>query len=286
MKAIHRMLQTSQEEEDVVLLAVQQAVPCVRTFGAVNWRGMFTLTAKEIHRFLKIFAQTVASPLVMTLLFYAVFAMGIGGSRQISGVSFLAFIVPGLVMMSMAQSAFVNTASSLILSKLQNNLVDVLMPPLSAFELTFGYSVAGLVRGLLVGAVSLAVLSLLTPMSFHSVGIIIYFAVMGSMMLSLIGLITGIWGDKFDHLGGIQNFIIMPATFLSGTFFTLSSLPEKWRFVCLVNPFFYMIDGFRYGFIGVAEGPLWGGMAILLLVNMVLFNVAYWMFARGTGLKT
>jgi len=285
MKAIHRMLKHPPEDEDVLLLT-QPVVSSVRVFGLVNWRGLWTLTVKENLRFLKIFPQTVLSPLVMTLLFYAVFVMGVGGAHKIGSVSFINFVIPGLVMMSVAQSAFINTASSLILSKLQNNLVDVLMPPLSPFELTLGYSIAGLVRGVLVGAVSLGVLALLTPLPLYSVPVILYFAVMGALMLSLMGLITGIWGDKFDHLGGIQSFIIMPATFLSGTFFTITSLPEKWQFACLVNPFFYMIDGFRGGFTGVFDGPLWGGIAYLFLINLFLFNVAYWMFARGTGLKT
>jgi len=285
MKAIRRMIKDPQEDEDALLLT-QPVVTAVREFGLVSWRGMWTLMVKEIHRFLKISAQTILSPLVMTLLFYAVFAMGFGGAHKINGVPFLTFVIPGLIMMSMAQSAFINTASSLILSKLQNNLVDVLMSPLSPFELTIGYSMAGLVRGILVGAASYAVMALLTPLPLHSISLIAYFAVMGSLMLSLIGLITGIWGDKFDHLGGIQNFIIMPATFLSGTFFSIVTLPEKWQFVCLVNPFFYMLDGLWGGFTGVFDGPLVGGMAYLFLINLVLFNVAYWMFARGTGLKT
>ena len=241
MKAVRRMLHPQPVEEDVLLLN-QSAMPIVRTFGRVNWLGMWTLTAKEIRRFLKISAQTILSPLVMTLLFYAVFILGVTGNQKIGAVPFMRFVMPGLIMMSMAQSAFINTASSLILSKLQGNMVDVLMPPLSPFELTVGYSVAGLVRGVLVGSVSYAVLAMLHPLPINSIPIVLFYAVMGSMMLSLMGLITGIWGDKFDHLGGIQNFIIMPATFLSGTFFSVSSLPEQWQFVCLVNPFFYMIE--------------------------------------------
>lgn len=278
------MMREPQEEEDVLLLA-QPLAPEVRHIGAVNWRGMWTLTAKEIHRFIKIAGQTLLSPLVMTLLFYAVFAMGMNSGHKIASVPFLHFIIPGLIMMSMAQSAFMNTASSLILSKLQGNIVDILMPPLSPMELTIGYTVSGVVRGLLVGAMTFGVLFFLTEIPFHAASVIAYFAVMGSMMLSLIGLITGIWGEKFDHMGSIQNFIIMPATFLSGTFFSVASLPEKWHFVCFMNPFFYMIDGFRYGFIGVSDGPILGGMAILLFVNVALFNIAYWMFARGTFLK-
>lgn len=284
MKAIRHMMTEPREEEDILLLT-EPLAPKVRVIGSVNWRGLWTLTAKEVHRFLKIPGQTLLSPLVMTLLFYAVFAMGMQGNHQIASIPFLRFIVPGLIMMAMAQSAFMNTAASLILSKIQGNIVDVLMPPLSPFELTLGYALSGLIRGLVVGALTLSVLSLISPILVHSVPVILYFATMGSLMLSLIGVITGVWGDKFDHMGTVQNFLIMPATFLSGTFYSVSGLPEKWHFVCFLNPFFYMIDGFRYGFIGYVDGQLWGGMAILLFLNMVLFNAAYWMFARGTRLK-
>ncbi|MGE4352176.1 MAG: ABC transporter permease [Bdellovibrionales bacterium] len=287
MKAIRHMMQQQSDEEAEALVLTELAVqPSVRDVGPVNWRGFFTLTAKETHRFLKIAGQTILSPLVMTLLFYAVFAMGMQGGHKIASVPFLHFVVPGLIMMAMAPSAFTNTASSLILSKVQGNIVDVLMPPLSPMELTMGFAVSGLIRGLLVGAVTYGVLALLTEIPIHNVWFILYFAVMGSMMLSLIGVITGVWGDKFDHMGSVQNFLIMPATFLSGTFFSVTSLPQEWRFVCFMNPFFYMIDGFRYGFIGIHEGNLIGGMAILLLINMALLHVAYWMFAHGTGLKS
>lgn len=284
MKAIRRMMQEPQEDEGILLLT-QPLPPQVRPLGVFNWRGMWTLTAKEIRRFMKIPGQTIISPLVMTLLFVAVFAMGTHGAQKLAGVPFLQFVVPGLIMMSIAQSAFMNSSSSLILSKLQGNIVDILMPPLSPFELAFGYAVSGLVRGLLVGAVSFGVLFFLVDIPLRHIPVALYFAAMGALMLSLIGLVTGIWAEKFDHMGAIQNFLIMPATFLSGTFFTVANLPDKWKAVCLVNPFFYMIDGFRYGFIGIADGPLLGGAAYLLLINIVLFNVAYWMFARGTHLK-
>jgi ABC-2 type transport system permease protein len=284
MKAIRRMMQEPEEEE--ILLLTEPLAPEVRSFGLLNWRGMATLTAKEIKRFLKIPVQTILSPLVMTLLFVAVFAVGLHGAPKLSGVPFLQFVVPGLIMMSIAQSAFVNASSSLILSKLQGNIVDILMPPLSPVELTVGYAVSGVVRGVLVGLVSFGVLFAVMSLPIHHAPVILYFAVMGSLMLSLMGLITGIWASKFDHMVAIQNFLIMPATFLSGTFFSLSTLPEQWKAFCLVNPFFYMIDGFRYGFTGVADGPLLGGAAYLLLMNIVLFNIAYWMFARGTHLKT
>src|SRR5262249_13854241 len=143
-----------------------------------------------------------------------------------------------------------------IISKVQGNIVDILMPPLSAIELTAGFVLGGIVRGLVVGLVSIGALAGFAPLPITNFGFIAYHTVMGSMMLALLGLIGGIWSDKFDHLAAVQNFIVMPATFLSGTFYTAAQLPPAWQFLCHLNPFFYMIDGFRYGFIGVSDGTL------------------------------
>lgn len=279
------MEQANAPVADAVLLDAS-AAPQIREIGVFNGRGLWTLTAKEIRRFLKIWIQTILSPLIMTVLFYAVFAVAPHGARTISGMPFLTFLIPGLVMMSMAQAAFINGSASLILSKLQGNIVDLLMAPLSPMELTIGYAVAGVARGLIVGGVSLATMAFLSPLHVPEPGAVLYFAFMGTLMLSLIGLITGIWGQDFDHMGAVLNFIVMPATFLSGTFFSISNLPPEWSWACTFNPFFYMIDGFRYGFTGRSESGILGGMAILLFMNMALFNAAYWMFARSARLRT
>lgn len=189
-------------------------------------------------------------------------------------------------MMSMVQNAFANTSSSMVISKVQGNIVDVLMPPLSAMELTAGYVFGGIARGLIVGLVSIGALAFFTSMPVTNLFFIAYYALMGSMMLALLGLIGGIWSDKFDHLAAVQNFIVMPATFLSGTFYTASQLPPFWQFLCHLNPFFYMIDGFRYGFIGISDGTLGTGLAVLAVCNMVLLFLAYTMIARGYKLKS
>lgn len=271
-----------------VLILTRSLKPTVRLFGALNGRGLWTLLCRETHRFTKIWLQTIVSPLVMTLLFYAVFSVGMGpvAPAKVGGVPFMQFLLPGLVMMSMAQSAFMDTSASLILSKIQRNIVDTLMAPLSPLELTLGYSLSGVLRGLVVGSCALLVLWPFQPLIAQQPLFVLYFSVMGCLMLSLVGLITGILSDKFDHLSAIQNFVIMPGTFLSGAFFSAQSLPQKWQFLCYSNPFFYMIDGFRYGFTGHADGSLLGGMASLLIVNLALFNVAYWLFASGTRLKS
>lgn len=262
-------------------------VPKPRALGIVNWLGLWTLTSKETERFLKVYAQTIIAPVVTTLLFYTVFALALGGThRMIGDLPYLSFLAPGLMMMSMAQNAFANTSSSIIISKVQGNIVDVLMPPLSAMELTAGYTAGGIVRGLAVGLASGAVLLLFTDLPVLHPGYLIYHAVMGSTMLALLGVIGGIWSEKFDHMAAVQNFIIMPATFLSGTFYTVGQLPGAWKLLCHLNPFFYMIDGFRYGFIGVSDGTLGTGLIVMAVSNAVLLAAAYAMIAMGYKLKS
>lgn len=275
-----------ENDQEEAFLLTEVAMSDVCPIGLINWRGMWTLIIKEVSRFLKVPIQTIASPLLMMVLFYAVFSVSMGAvALPIKDTPFLVFLVPGLVIMSMAQSAYVNTSSSMILSKIQGNMVDVLMPPLSPFELTVGYTIGGMMRGLVVGSVALGVMYGIRPFVFFDSLYVLYFAVMGSLMLSLIGLITGIWGEKFDHLMAIQNFIVMPATFLSGSFFSIYALPEKWQLACTLNPFFYMIDGFRYGFTGYADASVYTGIAYLLIINMVLFNIAFWMFGSSRKLR-
>ncbi len=258
-----------------------------RILGNVNWLGLWTLTGKETGRFIKVYAQTIVAPVITTLLFYLVFSLALGGSsRTIGDLPYMTFLAPGLIMMSMAQNAFANTSSSMVISKVQGNIVDVLMPPLSPMELTAGYTLGGIARGLAVGMVSVLVLALLMEIPVYDIGYMAYHAIMGSMMLALLGLIGGIWSNKFDHLAAVQNFIIMPATFLSGTFYTVDRLPEGWRFLCHLNPFFYMIDGFRYGFIGVSDGTLGTGLVVMAVINMLLITLAYKMIASGYKLKS
>ncbi|MDR3450012.1 MAG: ABC transporter permease [Alphaproteobacteria bacterium] len=258
-----------------------------REIGAVNWLGLRVFIGKETGRFLKVYAQTVIAPVMTTLLFYIVFAFALGGAqRTIGDIPYLAFLAPGLVMMSMAQNAFANTSSSIVISKIQGNIVDVLMPPLSAFELTAGYTIGGVARGLVVGLVSILCLMPFTHIEFAHPLYILYYAFMGSMLLALMGVVGGVWSEKFDHLAAVQNFIVMPATFLSGTFYTADKLPEGWRFLAHLNPFFYMIDGFRYGFIGVSDGTLGTGLIVLAVVNAALLWLSYHLISIGYKLKS
>ena len=258
-----------------------------RPMGAVNWLGLKTLIGKETGRFLKVYAQTIIAPVVSTLLFYIVFAFALGGNqRSMGNIPYLTFLAPGLIMMSMAQNAFANTASSLVISKVQGNIVDVLMPPLSALELTIGYTVGGIARGLVVGVVSVVCLAAFTDIHVSDSFYVTYHAIMGSTMLALMGILGGIWSEKFDHMAAVQNFIVMPATFLSGTFYTAEQLPESWRFLCHFNPFFYMVDGFRYGFIGESDGTLHIGLLVMLFANILLLLWAYRLILKGYKLKS
>lgn len=257
-----------------------------RSLGSVNWLGLGTFINKEIERFLKAYAQTVLAPVVSTILFFSVFVFALGGDKNAIGdISYLTFVIPGLVMMTVAQNAFMNTSGSLVLSKLQGNIVDVLMCPLSPFELTLGYMLGGIARGFLTGLILIAVFMFFTDLQIANLFYILYFAIGGSMMFALIGLMAGIWADKFDHIVTVQSFIVLPATFLSGAFFSIANLPEKWRFACKLNPFFYVIDGFRYGFIGHSDGPVIIGVAFLLAVNVGLLGAAFSMFESGYKLK-
>jgi ABC-2 type transport system permease protein len=254
--------------------------------GAVNWRGVTTLYLKEVQRFVKVFWQTLVAPMVTTLLFLAVFSLAMGGRvRTVGDVPFLEFLAPGLIMMAIVQNAFANGSSSLLIAKIQGNIVDVLMPPLSSSELALGFVMGGVTRGVVVGiTVGLAML-LFVPLGLHNPAAVVFFAVAGALMLSLIGVITGIWADRFDAMAAITNFAITPLAFLSGTFYSVERLPGVWYGVSQFNPFFYMIDGFRYGFIGHSDGSVTVGVMVLIAVDLALWALCHRLFATGYKLK-
>ena len=269
-----------------VSLATSSSAPRPRDLGRVNWLGLWTLTAKEIRRFLKVYFQTVLAPVVTTLLFLAIFALATGQSRGlVGGVPYEEFLAPGLIMMAVTQNAFANTSSSLIIAKIQGNIVDLLMPPLSPLEQTVAVALGGIVRGLLVGAVVLATMLLLVPMHMASLPLILFHAFAASLLLSLLGMAGGIWAEKFDHLATVTNFIITPLSFLSGTFYSVENLPPLVRMLARFDPFFYMIDGFRAGFIGHSDGPIATGIAVMLGANLVMGVVGYRLFKTGYKLK-
>lgn len=260
--------------------------PSVRRFGAVNWQGLWTLYLREVHRFLKVSMQTVFAPVVTTLIFLAIFLLAMSArNREVAGIPFLEFLAPGLAMMAMTQNAFANTTSSIMIAKMQGNIVDLLMPPLTPVELALGLALGGLTRGLLVGCVVTAAMALFVPVHIVAPWAAIFFAAAASLMLSVLGVIGGIWADKFDHLAAITNFIVTPLAFLSGTFYSIEQLPPLWHEVALCNPFFYMIDGFRYGLTGHSEASLVSGVVLLVAINAALLALSYVMIARGYKLK-
>ncbi len=257
-----------------------------RRIGPVNWIGLWTLYRREVRRFLKVFTQTVAAPVVTTLLFYAVFALALGGIVRMAGsVPFLEFLAPGLVMMAMAQNAFANTSSSVIIAKIQGSIVDVLMPPLAPWELALAYVGGGITRGILVGVVTFVAIRPFVDIGLHDLTFILFHGLAASMLLALLGIIGGVWAEKFDHIAAVTNFVVTPLTFLSGTFYTVDRLPPEWWWVAHFNPFFYMIDGFRYGFIGQSDGTLGIGIAVMIAVNAALWALVLRMLATGYKLK-
>lgn len=258
-----------------------------RKIGIINGIGLTTLVKREVDRFFKVYLQTIVAPVITTLLFYTVFALAFGGlSRQIGDVPFLEFLAPGLIMMTMVQNAFANTSSSIMISKVQGNIIDILMPPISSLELYLGFIIGALVRGLVVGIVAGVTMSLFVPLGVESWGIVIAYAVLGNILLGSLGLAAGIWAEKFDHIAAVTNFIVTPMTFLSGTFYSIRQLPEFWQGLAHYNPFFYMIDGFRAGFIGHSDGNVLWGIGFLLVIDLLLSALILMMLEKGYKLKS
>ena len=251
-----------------------------------NWLGVWTLYWREVRRFLKVYTQTIIAPVVTTLLFLAIFALALGRAvEQVHGIPFLEFLAPGLIMMAIAQNAFANTSSSIVISKVQGNIVDTLMPPLTAHELTLSIALGGMTRGIVVGLVVALGMAPFVALHLSHVLYIVFFAAAASLMLSLLGVAGGIWSEKFDHIAAVTNFVVTPLSFLSGTFYSIDRLPEVGQMIARVNPFFYMIDGFRYGFIGRADVAPLTGVAVLVVVNAALWWLCWRMFATGYKLK-
>jgi ABC-2 type transport system permease protein len=258
----------------------------VRQFGAVNWLGLWTLYLREVRRFLKVSMQTVIAPVVTTLLFLAIFLLAFASQRgAIDGVPFAQFLAPGLIMMAIIQNAFANTTSSLMIAKIQGSISDILMPPLSPAELVWGFALGGVTRGLLVGAAVGATMILLVHVGIADWRLVLFHAVAASLLLSLLGILAALWAEKFDHIAAVTNFLVMPLSFLSGTFYSIDRLPAPFRLAADLNPFFYMIDGFRAGFIGHADGSIAIGIAVMVGINAVLLALTHLLFARGYKLK-
>ncbi len=248
--------------------------------------GFLTLLQKELLRFWKVSFQTVAAPVLTALLYLLIFSHVLESKLQVyPGVSYTAFLLPGLAMMSLLQNAFANSSSSLIQSKITGNLVFVLLTPLSPLQTYLAYVLAALVRGLVVGAGVLATAPVFTTLPVANPGWILLFAVLGGVLLASLGVLAGIWADKFDQLAAFQNFLIVPLTFLAGVFYSIHSLPPFWQQVSHLNPFFYLIDGFRYGFFGASDVPPGLAFAVVGTATLVLTTVTLRLFQSGYKLR-
>ena len=265
-----------------------QTAPGVPVIRNVNWGGLWTLYVKEVRRFFKVQLQTIWAPAVTTMMFLVIFTVAMGRSgRMVMGFPFADFLAPGLIVMGMLQNAFANSSFSLLVGKVQGTIVDYLMPPLSTGELMLAMAGASVTRAALVGLAVWGAM-LLWP-GVHVVPghlwAVVWFGLMGSLMLSFLGLITSIWAEKFDHAAAVGNFVVAPLSLLSGTFYSIEALSPTFRAISHANPFFYVISGFRFGFLGIADSPVWFGALILLAINLALGATCYAMLRAGWKLK-
>ena len=263
-----------------------------RRFGAVNWYGLWTLYKKEVRRFMKVMFQTVFAPVISTTLFLIVFMQAFGRAGTfVNGVPYIEFLAPGLVMLAILTNAFANAASSLVIGKVQGSIVDTLMAPLSPSELAVAMVAGAATRGLIVGIATAATAAVFmafsdTPMAIKAPAAALFFGFSAALMFGMLGVIAGVWADKFDEMAMITNFVITPLTFLSGTFYAIGGLPEPFLSLSAFNPVFYLIDGIRYGFTGAAETSISLGATVITALNVGIAIACYALLKSGYKLKS
>ena len=258
-----------------------------RRFGYVNWIGLWTLYKKEVLRFLNVWIQTIFSPLVSALLFLLVLSLAIGTNKgNVLGVPFINFLAPGLVAMQIIQQSFSHSSSSFMIGKIQGNIVDILYAPLSAGEVTFAVTLAAVTRSVMIAFISICIFHLIIDFEIKNYFILILYTLLSSFILGALGIVAGLWAEKFDHMATVTNFIIVPLSFLSGTFYTIDKLPGYLHTISKANPFFYMIDGFRYSFIGQSDGSLTLGIIYLIVLSFIMFMAAYILYKKGYKIKS
>jgi len=254
--------------------------------NTIDWIACHTLFRKEVARFIKVWLQTILAPVVTSLLYLVVFGHVLEGRIEVfPGVSYVEFLIPGLLMMSVIQNAFANTSSSMIQSKVMGNIIFILLPPFSALEMFLAYIAAAVVRGLAVGVGVFLLAILYVQVPLENIFVVLIFAVLGSYSMGALGLIAGMWAEKFDQIAAFQSFLIVPLTFLSGVFYSIKSLPPFWAELSKYNPFLYMIDGFRYGFFGQSDQPVLLSLFIMLIATMVLTIICVAILASGYKLR-
>lgn len=246
-----------------------------------HWRGVYTLFSKEVLRFMKVTVQTILTPVITALLYLLIFSHVMEERVQVyPGISYGEFLVPGLIMMSVIQNAFANSSSSLIQSKMTRNLIFLLLSPISVNGFYLAFVAAAVMRGLLVGAGICLVSIFFVDLPYYNVLWLLMFSIIGSAVLGAMGIIAGIWAEKFDQLAAFQNFVILPLSFLSGVFYSINTLPEIWADISRFNPFFYMIDGFRYGVLGVSDVSPWLSFSVVFGF-FILISVACLIMLRS-----
>ena len=258
-----------------------------RRFGYINWIGAFALYKKEVLRFLNVWAQTIFSPIVSALLFLVVLNLAIGDQRgEVLGASFINFLAPGLIAMQIIQQAFSHSSSSFMIGKIQKNIVDILYAPLSPAEVTLAVTFAAITRSVMIAFISIIVFHFLIDLQVQNFIYLIIFTFLSAFILGAMGVIAGLWADKFDHMATVTNFIIVPLSFLSGTFYSIERLPDFLKTVSKANPFFYMIDGFRFSVIGQSDSSIMTGVIYLTILSLVIWFIAYILFKIGYKIKS
>ncbi len=258
-----------------------------RRFGLINWVGFWTLYKKEVLRFLIVWIQTILSPIISSLLFFMVLSVAIGSSRsEMLGFPFMTFLAPGLIAMQVIQQSFSHSSSSFMIGKIQGNIVDILYAPLSPGEVTLAVSLAATTRSFMIGIVSLIVFKFLVDIEIKNIYALVFYTFISSFILGSVGTIAGMWSEKFDHMASITNFLIVPLSFLSGTFYTIDNLPNFLQVISKCNPFFYMIDGFRYSFLEKADGSIFIGSLYLSMLAILFWLISYLLYKRGYKLKS
>jgi len=263
------------------------APPQPRDYHGVNWEGLRTLYLREVRRFWKVGTQTLAAPVVTALLYMLVFVVAVrGAAPPIEGVKFALFVAPGLVMMQILGNAFSNSSSSLLQAKMNGLIGDFLTPPMTAGEQVAGFALGAATRGVAVGAVTALAVLPFSGLYVTHLWAVLFFGLGASLIMGLLGMVAAIWSEKFDHIAAVTNFVIVPMTFLSGTFYLVDRLPEPFRTASQFNPFFYLIDGFRFGFIGKADGSIAIGLGLTTALVLGLWWLCWRMLDTGYKLKT
>jgi ABC-2 type transport system permease protein len=259
----------------------------VKKFGLINWIGFKSLWLKECNRFIAVWQQTLLSPLVSSLLFLSVLSLALGNNKgDVLEHSFIVFLAPGLIAMSIITQSFSHSVSSLMISKIQGNIVDMLYAPLSAFEVSMAIILAALSRAFLIAIISIIVFSMIVKMPISNIYYVFIFGFLSAFILGCLGFITGLWAEKFDHTATVTNFIITPLSFLSGVFYSIKKLPEFFQFISHINPFFYMIDGFRCGFLGTSDGSIKIGLIYLIILSFIMWYIAFYLYRKGYKIKS